>query len=186
MEIQLWRQILCPYELAVRELTVKFNHMIKEHHEKDLYSPITQVFGRVKSVASILDKLQRKNIPLDRLEQEMDDIAGIRLICQFVEDIAKVEELIRARSDMEVVAVKDYLHNIKPSGYRSYHLIIAYTVETLDGPKKYPCRDPDPHDGNGFLVNDRAFPAVQIQGAYARTYPGTVKQCSRRHCGTGP
>ena len=136
MEIQLWRQILCPYELAVRELTVKFNHMIKEHHEKDLYSPITQVFGRVKSVASILDKLQRKNIPLDRLEQEMDDIAGIRLICQFVEDIAKVEELIRARSDMEVVAVKDYLHNIKPSGYRSYHLIIAYTVETLDGPKK--------------------------------------------------
>ena len=100
MEIQLWRQILCPYELAVRELTVKFNHMIKEHHEKDLYSPITQVFGRVKSVASILDKLQRKNIPLDRLEQEMDDIAGIRLICQFVEDIAKVEELVM---DIQIV-----------------------------------------------------------------------------------
>ena len=136
MEIQLWRQILCPYELAVKELTVKFNHLIREHHEKDLYSPITQVTGRVKSVSSILDKLQKKNIPLDKLEDEIDDIAGIRIICQFVEDIARVEELIRSRSDMEIVSVKDYIHNIKPSGYRSYHLIIAYTVDTLDGPKK--------------------------------------------------
>ena len=71
MEIQLWRQILCPYELAVKELTVKFNHLIREHHEKDLYSPITQVTGRVKSVSSILDKLQKKNIPLDKLEDEI-------------------------------------------------------------------------------------------------------------------
>ena len=94
MEIQLWRQILCPYELAVKELTVKFNHLIREHHEKDLYSPITQVTGRVKSVSSILDKLQKKNIPLDKLEDEIDDIAGIRIICQFVEDIADRKSVV--------------------------------------------------------------------------------------------
>jgi len=60
MEIQLWRSILCPYELAVRELIVKFEHIISEHRENDLYSPIEQVSGRVKSVSSILEKMQRK------------------------------------------------------------------------------------------------------------------------------
>ena len=60
MEIQLWRSILCPYELAVKELTVKFKHMIEEYHENDRYSPIEQVSGRVKSVSSILEKMQRK------------------------------------------------------------------------------------------------------------------------------
>lgn len=57
MEIQLWRSILCPYELAVRELIVKFEHIISEHRENDLYSPIEQVSGRVKSVSSILEKM---------------------------------------------------------------------------------------------------------------------------------
>ena len=61
MEIQLWRKILCPYELAVRELILKFEHIIEEHRQNNLYSPIEQVEGRVKSVASILEKLQRKN-----------------------------------------------------------------------------------------------------------------------------
>ena len=60
MEIQLWRSILCPYELAVRELEVKFNHIIDECKENDVYCPIEQVEGRVKSVSSILEKMQRK------------------------------------------------------------------------------------------------------------------------------
>ena len=62
MEIQLWRSILCPYELAVRELEVKFNHIIDECKENDVYCPIEQVEGRVKSVSSILEKMQRKHI----------------------------------------------------------------------------------------------------------------------------
>lgn len=135
MEIQLWRQILSPYELAVRELITKFNHVIREHREKGLYSPIEHVSGRVKAVPSILDKLQKKKITLDRMEEEIDDIAGIRITCQFVEDIEKVVELVRKRSDMEVVREKDYIHNTKPSGYRSYHIIVDYQVETLQGPK---------------------------------------------------
>ena len=61
MEIQLWRNILCPYELAVKELILKFEHLIIEHKENDLYSPIEQVTGRVKSVSSILEKIHRKN-----------------------------------------------------------------------------------------------------------------------------
>ena len=66
MEIQLWRSILCPYELAVKELMVKFEHIIDEHKQNDLYSPIEQVSGRVKSLPSILEKMQRKDERRDR------------------------------------------------------------------------------------------------------------------------
>ena len=135
MEIQLWRSILCPYQLAVRELTVKFEHMIEEHKKNDLYSPIEQVRGRVKSVTSILEKMQRKHIPMERMEEEVEDIAGIRIICQFEEDIDTVAALIQKRSDMRIKSEKNYLKHIKQSGYRSYHLIIYYIVETIEGPK---------------------------------------------------
>ncbi len=136
MEIQLWRNILSPYELAVRELIVKFNHIITEHKERGVYSPLEQVNGRVKSIASILEKMQRKNIPMERLEQDLEDIAGIRIICQFEEDIDAVAAMIQKRSDMEIKSEKNYLTNVKESGYRSYHLIIYYTVQTIDGPKR--------------------------------------------------
>lgn len=136
MEIQLWRSILCPYELAVKELIVKFEHIISEHRENDLYSPIEQVSGRVKSVASILEKMQRKHIPMERMEEEVEDIAGIRIICQFEEDIETVASLIQNRSDMTIKSEKNYLKHVKQSGYRSLHLIIYYTVETLNGPRK--------------------------------------------------
>ena len=136
MEIQLWRSILCPYELAVRELIVKFEHIISEHRENDLYSPIEQVSGRVKSVSSILEKMQRKHIPMERMEEEVEDIAGIRIICQFEEDIETVASLIQNRSDMTIKSEKNYLKHVKQSGYRSLHLIIYYTVETLNGPRK--------------------------------------------------
>ena len=136
MEIQLLRSILCPYELAVRELIVKFEHIISEHRENDLYSPIEQVSGRVKSVSSILEKMQRKHIPMERMEEEVEDIAGIRIICQFEEDIETVASLIQNRSDMTIKSEKNYLKHVKQSGYRSLHLIIYYTVETLNGPRK--------------------------------------------------
>ena len=123
MEIQLWRSILCPYELAVKELTVKFEHIINEHKQNDLYSPIEQVSGRVKSVSSILEKMQRKHIPMERMEEE-------------VEDIETVASMIQKRSDMEIKSEKNYLKHMKQSGYRSYHLIIYYTVETIEGPKR--------------------------------------------------
>ena len=89
MEIQLWRKILSPYDQAVKELTVKFEHLIKEYREQGQYSPIEQVHGRVKSISSILDKAQKKGIALNEIEEKLEDIAGIRIICQFVEDIQK-------------------------------------------------------------------------------------------------
>lgn len=136
MEIQLWREILEPYALAVDELVLKFNHIIREYRNAGLYSPIEQVHGRLKKISSILEKVQRKKIKLESIEERIDDIAGIRVICQFVEDIDKVVELIYKREDMKVLREKDYIKNQKASGYRSYHVIIEYCVQTLSGPKK--------------------------------------------------
>lgn len=135
MKIQLWREFLDPYDLAVKELITKFEHLKYEHQARGLYCPIEEVSGRVKSVSSILDKLKKKNLELEQMEQELDDIAGIRIICQFVEDIEKVVSIIRFRSDMRVRVEKDYIANEKTSGYRSYHIIVDYHVQTLNGPK---------------------------------------------------
>jgi len=136
MEIQLWREILDPYVLAVNELVIKFNHIIDEYRNMGSYSPIEQVHGRVKTISSILEKARKKNIDLNDMEEKVEDIAGIRIICQFVEDIHTVVDVIKNRTDMEIKSEKDYITNIKPSGYRSFHIIIYYTVETLKGPKK--------------------------------------------------
>ncbi len=136
MEIRLWRELLIPYELAVKELVMKFNHLKKEHQEKDLYSPIEEVTGRVKSINSILEKMQRKNISWEELAEKVEDIAGARMLCQSYEDIEKVAELIRNRSDMQVLEIKDYVTHMKESGYRSYHMIISYSTETLEGKKE--------------------------------------------------
>lgn len=136
MEIQLWRELLEPYALAVDEIVVKFEHLIGAYRKSGSYSPIEQVMGRLKSISSILEKCQKKGIPFEDFENHIEDIAGIRIICQFTEDIYKVVDIIKNRADMQVKEEKDYLENAKESGYRSYHMIIEYTVETLKGPKR--------------------------------------------------
>lgn len=136
MEIQLWREILAPYSLAVDEMQVKFNHVVEAYRQAGSYSPIERVEGRMKTIASILEKAQKKKINLDDIEDKIYDIAGIRIMCQFVDDIYKVVDLIKCRSDMEVIQEDDYIKNMKSSGYRSYHLVIRYRVETFQGPKE--------------------------------------------------
>lgn len=136
MEIQLWKEILMPYDLAVKEIEVKFNHIITEYKVRNLYSPIETVKGRVKSISSILEKCRKKGIAIDEVTDKIEDIAGIRIMCQFVEDIYKVVDIIKSRDDMTVVQEKDYIENVKPSGYRSFHLIVTYNVETIEGTKK--------------------------------------------------
>ena len=136
MEIQLWREFLDPYALAVEELMIKFNHLMSAYRKSNDYCPIELVQGRVKSIASIIEKANRKKIPLETIEDDMWDICGIRLICQFVEDCYQVVDMIKSRTDMEVVTENDYIAFPKESGYRSYHLRILYTVQSVGGPKK--------------------------------------------------
>ena len=138
MEIQMWKEILTPYDLAVEELQIKFNHIVKEYRQAGVYSPIEQVLGRVKSISSIIQKAQLRGIPIDKIQKNILDIAGIRIICQFTEDIYTVVKLIKKRKDMTVISEKDYIRNIKESGYRSYHIIVHYEVETVKGTSVIP------------------------------------------------
>ncbi|GLY11319.1 GTP pyrophosphokinase family protein [Bacillus badius] len=131
-----WDEFLIPYKQAVDELKVKLKGMRTQFEHGDEHSPIEFVTGRVKPVASILDKARDKNIPLDRLETEMQDIAGVRMMCQFVDDIIKVVKKLRMRKDFKIVEEKDYISHKKPSGYRSYHMVIEYPVQTIHGEKK--------------------------------------------------
>ncbi|MBQ7241738.1 MAG: GTP pyrophosphokinase, partial [Firmicutes bacterium] len=85
-----WKEFLYPYEQVVAELLVKFNSLNEEYVRRGMYSPIESVAGRVKSISSILEKAAKKNIPMNRIEYEIEDIAGIRILCPFVEDIEKV------------------------------------------------------------------------------------------------
>ena len=135
MAIQNWKDFLTPYDQAVSELKVKLRSIRKEFRRKNEYSPIEFVTGRVKEVSSILEKANKYSIPVDRIQYEMEDIAGIRIMCQFVDDIDTVVNIIRNRKDMQVLYEKDYVRNVKPSGYRSYHVVIRYPINMADGQK---------------------------------------------------
>jgi len=130
-----WEAILSPYHQVVEELKVKLKAMRMqfEHEKKD--SPIEFITGRVKPVASILQKADRKDIPLEKIEADIQDIAGIRVVCQFVDDIYTIVKMLRTRNDFKITEEKDYVTEKKDSGYRSYHMTIEYPVETIHGRK---------------------------------------------------
>lgn len=131
-----WDLFLWPYQQAVSELKVKFRSLRQSFLNKGEHSPIEFVVGRVKTVYSIKEKMTRRVIAPEVIENDMQDIAGIRIMCQFVDDIYRVVDLIHERQDMQVVEERDYIQNAKPSGYRSYHMVIEYSVFLPDGPKK--------------------------------------------------
>lgn len=131
-----WDVVLAPYAQAVDELKIKLRGMRAQFEYESRHSPIEFITGRVKPIASIIKKSEDKNIPLAQIEQELQDIAGIRIVCQFVDDIYAIVELIKIRKDLTVIEEKDYIKKNKDSGYRSYHMIIKYPVETIHGAKQ--------------------------------------------------
>jgi len=137
MDIIEWEEFLIPYEQAVDELTGKFRAYSRELKKKGMHSPIEYVEGRVKKVGSILEKAHRKGIRYGQVAERIEDIAGIRIICRFVEDIQKVVSMIRDRNgiDLEIIEEGDYISNGKSSGYRSYHINTRYSLWTASGVK---------------------------------------------------
>jgi putative GTP pyrophosphokinase len=135
MAVREWKKFLIPYEQAVEELKVKFKSIRREYRRQNDNSPIEFVTGRVKELSSILEKANKFSIPIERIEYELEDIAGMRVMCQFVDDIYKVVDLIRKRKDMQIMYEKDYITDVKASGYRSYHIVVKYPVNMADGVK---------------------------------------------------
>lgn len=130
-----WVEFLGPYEQAVEELKVKLKGIRSQFKLHKEHSPIEFVTGRVKTVPSMINKAERRGVALDKLE-ELQDIAGLRMMCQFVDDIRTVVDLLRQRNDFEVVEERDYVTQQKASGYRSYHMVILYPIQTIEGEKK--------------------------------------------------
>lgn len=129
-----WKDFLLPYEQAVEELKIKIKSLRDEYRKRSEFSPIEFVTGRVKAVPSIIEKAKKLGYSEDDIS-EMEDIAGLRIMCQFEDDIYKVIDLIKNRDgiDLYIVYEKNYIENKKESGYRSYHMIIKYPVVTVKG-----------------------------------------------------
>lgn len=130
-----WEYLLAPYKQVVDELKVKLRGTRSQFEYESSHSPIEFVTGRVKPVQSILEKAKNRGVQLENIEKEIYDIAGVRVVCQFVDDIYAIVEMLRNRDDFSIVEEKDYITNKKPSGYRSYHMIIQYPVEMVRGRK---------------------------------------------------
>lgn len=127
-----WHLFLLPYKQAVDELKVKLKGQRQMFRLIEEPSPIEFVTGRLKPVNSILLKSETRRISLNKLETDMEDIAGIRIMCPYVEDIKEVVEMLRNRPDLNVISEKDYITNKKESGYRSYHLVCEYPVQIVN------------------------------------------------------
>ena len=137
MSTIIWKDLLQPYHQACDEFATKIKNLAAEYKSCGQYSPIESVYCRIKSPESILAKAKRKGVPLTQIEEKIEDIAGIRIICKFADDIKTVVDLMRMRTgfDFEILAERDYIKNVKSSGYRSYHIIGKYSIFTTSGKK---------------------------------------------------
>ncbi|AUW96593.1 GTP pyrophosphokinase [Streptococcus pluranimalium] len=130
-----WEEFLDPYIQAVGELKIKLRGIRKQYRKQQKHSPIEFVTGRVKSVESIQEKMALRGVLLENVAQDIQDIAGLRVMVQFVDDVDEVLRLLRQRHDLKVVQERDYIRHMKSSGYRSYHVVVEYPVDTIDGQK---------------------------------------------------
>ena len=118
------------YRCAMKEVVTKFEVLDEEfslRHDRD---PISSIQSRLKSGSSIYEKLKRRNLPvsIESIENNLADIAGIRVICPFLEDVYYLEKALLAQDDVQLIERKNYIENPKSNGYRSLHLIIAVPI----------------------------------------------------------
>lgn len=121
---------LMPYEFGLKEVLTKIEILSGEWEVTLPHSPIEHVKSRVKSMESLLGKLARINCPpeLDEIRNRVRDIGGIRITCSYVEDCYTVARALASQRDIRMLEEKDYIKNVKPSGYRSLHLIVEVPV----------------------------------------------------------
>ncbi len=132
------------YECAMMEIETKLKILNREFALKHKRNPFESIKCRLKSSISIIEKMKKKglDITLENIEENLTDIAGVRVICSFPEDIYVLSELLSAQDDINVACVKDYIRNPKPNGYRSLHLIVEVPI---------------------FLSNEKKIMKVEVQ-----------------------
>ena len=124
------KMLMTYYECAILEVKTKLDVLNKEFQANELRNPIETIKTRIKSPASIMEKLERKGFELSvqSIKDNLDDVAGIRAICSFVDDIYEVAEMLVRQDDVTVIAIKDYIKNPKKNGYRSLHLVVEIPI----------------------------------------------------------
>lgn len=115
---------------AIREIETKLRVLDEEFSIRADRNPIQTIKSRIKKPISIIEKLQRRGyeVTVESMQEHLTDIAGVRVICSFIEDIYKLAELLLSQDDIILVEIKDYIKNPKPNGYRSLHLIIEIPI----------------------------------------------------------
>lgn len=123
-------QLFAYYKCAILEVETKFKVLDEALSAELERNPIESIKTRVKSIDSLLRKIRRKNLPLNltAIEENIHDIAGVRVICSFPDDIYELAESLLAQDDITLISRKDYIKNPKPSGYRSLHLIVEVPI----------------------------------------------------------
>lgn len=134
-KMQKFQELMMRYNAAIREVRTKFEVLNDEFSFRNSRNPIESITSRIKKPVSIAEKLRRMGCPLTlkSVSENLNDIAGIRVICSFIDDIYMVAELLARQDDITVVRVKDYIQKPKPNGYRSYHMIVEVPVFFSDG-----------------------------------------------------
>lgn len=127
-------RFMMPYKFGLAELNTKIDILMQEFQYIHDYNPIEHVKSRIKTPESILKKVYRKGIELSipSIKENIQDIAGIRITCSFISDIYKISHMLQSQKDIKVLAVKDYIKNPKPNGYKSLHLILQIPVFMSD------------------------------------------------------
>ncbi len=127
---QQYREMMQLYEGAIREVRTKLEVLDAEFRVRYDRNPIHHIDARLKSPSSIIEKLRRKGLPptLEAAEENLNDIAGVRIVCNYLEDIYRIAELLTRQNDVELVCRRDYIREPKDSGYRSLHLVVRIPV----------------------------------------------------------
>ena len=132
------QKLMSEYRCAILEVKTKFKVLDEQFSLMHERNPIEDIESRLKSPESIFGKLKRKNLPLtiESIEKELCDVAGVRVICSFVDDIYMLADCLLKQDDVKLIKYKDYIKNPKPNGYRSLHLIVEVPI-FLQNEKKY-------------------------------------------------
>lgn len=133
-DVDSWKEVILIYNSALKQIYIKLEILNDEFQHVHRYNPIEHIKSRIKTSESIVKKLKKHGYEstIQNMIEHVNDIAGIRVICSFTSDIYRIAEMIRNQSDIKVISVKDYIVNPKPSGYKSYHMLVTVPVYLSD------------------------------------------------------
>ncbi len=125
----------CRYTAALREVQTKLEILDEEFHTCHRRNPIHHIESRIKTIPSMIEKLQRRHFTpsIATAVENLFDIAGIRVICSYVEDVYTIARLLTSQDDVKVLRTRDYIAKPKENGYRSLHLILEIPVFLQEG-----------------------------------------------------